>query len=265
MRSPLPHLDQGGGAVSAPNPNAVIPPPRPPLPASLVSGKRLPYGVTALAVAGLALLLAFASLAFAWRAIDQANDARQIALAGRGEPDAPSTVGAQAPQSEPAAVESTDPVEPTEPAGTGEPAPLDERTVYTSKYEKQILTLKASGCNRPMYADLDEPRANVGAGGYDLALHAGCASSYLALGDGVAGSESASVASTPQDCAEQIRTAPLGEATVPVRKGVVLCLTTSFAAANERGDDQRMVLVEITGVADDEAVTLKTTAWNIPR
>jgi hypothetical protein len=251
--------------VSAPNPNVVIPPPRPPLPAGPVSGKRLPYGVAALAVAGLALLLALGSAVFAWRAIDQAKDAKQVALAGRAEPVAPA---AASPSSSPSsAAEPLPSEEPVEPAGTGEPAPLDERTVYTPKYEKQSLTLKARECNHSMYADLDEPRANVASTGYDLVLSGDCSGNllYLRLGEGVEGSESGSAGSTPQDCAEQIRTAPLGEAKVPVRKGVVLCLTTSFVAANERGDDQRMVLVEITGVADGGAVTLKATAWNIPR
>ena len=71
-----------------------------------------------------------------------------------------------------------------------------------------------------MYADLDEPRANVASTGYDLAVRGDCGSTpaYVSLGDGVQGSDSGTISSTPQDCAEHIRTSPLGDANVPVRK-----------------------------------------------
>lgn len=71
---------------------------------------------------------------------------------------------------------------------------------------------------------------------------------------------------TPQDCADKIRTAPIGlGAEIPVRQGLVLCITTSFQAARSRGDLQRMVLLEITGVGADKSVTVQVTAWDIPR
>ncbi|GAA4686373.1 hypothetical protein Prum_016930 [Phytohabitans rumicis] len=219
----------------------------------------------------LALLVALGSLMAAWRAVDQAADAKQFALAG-GSGTAPGATQplpvSAAPPSDaaPADAAPTDaPVDPGTPSGTGAP-PLDERTVYTVKYDSETLTLKTTNCSDQMYADLDEPRANVGSAGADLVLNTSCSGpSFLKLWSGVEGSTSASPGRTPHDCAEAIRTSPLGEAPVPARKGTAICLTTSFEAAQERGDNQRLVLVEITGVADDGAVTIRSRAWNIPR
>jgi hypothetical protein len=239
-------------------------------PAAPAPARRSRSAGVALGVAALALLFAVVSLVVAWRAVDQAQDARQFALAGDDSvvaanqtPAAPPAATTQAPPATSAAP-AGEPVNPA-PSGTGEP-PLDERTVYTAKYEGQSLTLKTDQCGETMAADLDEPRANTGAG-VDIVLNGDCSNrpAYFSMGAGVSASQSGSPGMTPQDCAERIRTAPLGESTVPVRQGVVLCLTTSFGEATERGDNQRLVVFEVTGVANDGAVTIKSTAWDIPR
>jgi hypothetical protein len=254
------------GVYSGPPASYSVSPPAP-APARRQRGAAL-----ALGVAVLALLVAVVSLVVAWRAVDQAGDAKQFALAGgTGEvadpaarvPTAPVTTGAPPPTEAPVDAVTSAP----DPSASGEPAPLDERTAYTPRYEKQILTLKA-GCNDNMYIDLDEPRANVEYSDYDLGFTRRCQgeASVLTFGDGVEGSESGNPQMTPHDCAERIRTAPVGtEAKVPVRKGVVLCVTTSLGKAREKGDSQRMVRLEITGAAEDGTVTLQSTAWNIPR
>lgn len=300
MTAPDPH----SGSVPPPRPPVgpaypppvtyppIAPPPATPEPMSAppgsFSGPPAPYSVSpaapaparrsrgalfAIGVAALALLLAVISLVVAWRAVDQAGDAKQFALAGgtaaaadpaTEAPAPPPTTEAAPP---PTGSEPTDLPSPPDPSSTAEPAPLDERTVYTAKYERQTLTLRA-GCNDSMYIDLDEPRANVPNTDYDLGFTRRCLgdTSNLSLGEGVEASESGSPQMTPHDCAERIRTAPIGtDAGVPVRKGVVLCLTTSLGKAREKGDSQRMVRLEITGVADDGTVTLQSTAWNIPR
>jgi hypothetical protein len=41
-------------------------------------------------------------------------------------------------------------------------------------------------------------------------------------------------------------------------------VTTNYATARESGDVWRMALVEIVAVANDGAVTIQATAWNIP-
>jgi hypothetical protein len=215
----------------------------------------------------LALLVAVGALAVAWRSLDQAQDARDIALAGRAqatpEPPPAQPTGPADNGATPEPPPTTNP--PVDPTGTGEPPPLNPRTVFKIKYEKQSLTLKAQG-NGYMYADLDEPRANVDSNGYDLAVSNGIQTPEFRLGNEVQGSEAGAPGMTPQDCADRIRTAPVGQAAdIPVRQGLVLCVMTSFQAARSRGDLQRMVLLEITGVGADKSVTVQATAWDIPR
>jgi hypothetical protein len=218
----------------------------------------------------LTLLLATSALLLSWRALDRANDARDIALAGRAPGGsspaiAPTATGSDQPAAtpEPTATISTA-TGIADPSSTGAP-PLDRRTVYKAKYEKQMLTLKPQG-SYPMYADLDEPRANV-ADDHEIALFSATTSTpaHFKLGDEVAASEGGSPGMSPQDCGERIRTAPIGRANIPVRQGAVVCLTTSYAQARSRGDYQRLVLFEVTAVANDSAVTVQITAWDIPR
>jgi hypothetical protein len=71
---------------------------------------------------------------------------------------------------------------------------------------------------------------------------------------------------TPQDCADKIRRAPVADnGRIPARQGLDVCVITSFAAAQQRGDLRRMVLMEVSGVAADGSVTLQLSAWTIPR
>lgn len=241
-------------------------------PAAAEPGHRPRGALLVFGVAALALLIAVVSLVVAWRALDQARDAKQIALAAGGREPSGRASQAQGPvptvsvpAEPPTAAAPTEASIDSAPSGTGAPS-LDEHTVYTPKYERQALTLKAA-CSYEMYADLDEPRANVSNAGYDIALNGFCVNEpgYLSLGSGVEGSTSAEPGLTPHDCAERIRTAPLGSARIPARKGTAACLTTSFAEAQEKGDTQRLVFLEITGVAEDGAVTIRATAWDIPR
>ncbi|MDG4815921.1 hypothetical protein O7628_10430 [Micromonospora sp. WMMD956] len=228
----------------------------------------------ALGVSFLALLLAFGSMIFAWRAVDQAKDAKSFALSGRPSngaasatppvagpetPAAPSETPSQLPSDLPSGIEDV----PRSPDG----APvLTEQTVYEPKYEKQPLVLKAT-CGRTMYADLDEPRAKNEEAQADVRLVINCNADLptFRLMDGVEGSEEARPGMTPKECAEKIRSAPIGrDAPIPVRKGTAVCITTSWQAARERGDRWRMILMHIVGVSNDGATTVEVSAWNIP-
>ncbi len=254
-----------GRSSHPPGPSSQVPPSVP----GPVRPTRSKGGLLAIGISLVALLLAFGSAVFAWRAIDQAKDAKDIAI-GRApvlasnEPPAtqpePTTVDpGQTPGEESAAPDGG-------PRSPGEPPALGERTVYKPHYEKQVLRLAAQ-CNSWSYVDLDEPRVNVGSSGYDLRLSMGCnnAPSRFNLGYGVDGSDAAQIATKPQECADLIRAAPIPrEGSVPVRKGIVICLTTDYAAARERGDEWRMVLVEVVAIGNDGAVTVQATAWDIP-
>jgi hypothetical protein len=117
-----------------------------------------------------------------------------------------------------------------------------------------------------MFADLDEPRGDAERTLADLSYTRNCyGPSEFSLTDDVDGTAAAAPGMTPADCADKIRTAPVGSASLPVRKGIAFCLTTSYAAAVARGDRWRIVLVVVTGVADDGAVSIEASAWNAPR
>ncbi|MFI0795305.1 hypothetical protein ACH4OY_21895 [Micromonospora rubida] len=201
---------------------------------------------------------------FAWRAIDQAKDAKSTALGRQPTSDlSPATPGAGANTLIPSELPSG--------AGDvsrspGEVPVLTEQTVYEPKYEKQPLVLKAA-CERPMYADLDEPRVKNDKAQADIELIVNCDTDLLNFGlmEKVEGSEEARPNMTPKECADKIRSALVGrEAPIPVRKGSALCITTNYDAARASGDQWRMILMHVVGVANDGATTVEVSAWNIP-
>jgi hypothetical protein len=258
-----PHGRDASSGQNVP-PQATAPGARPvQTPAGRATGAR--FALVALAVAALALLLAFGSALFAWRAVDQAKDAKSIALS-RPAPDAPSPVAATT-APEPGQLPSDLPSVPEDvPRSPGSAPELTEQTVYEPKYEKQPLVLKSS-CSYSMYADLDEPRAKNDAADGDVKFTTGCGNdpSAFRLLDGVLGSEAARPGMTPKECAERIRTAPVGQnAPIPVRKGTAVCVTTNYGEARAHGDKWRMILMYVVGVANDGAATVEVTAWNIP-
>ncbi|WP_198348200.1 hypothetical protein [Plantactinospora sp. KBS50] len=220
-----------------------------------------------------AMLLAVASMMVAWRALDQARDAKSIALSNGGQRPGPT---ATTPTAEPPRPTDSggggdptflEPSEPDTPRSPGAPPDLNARTAYNPRYQDQTITLSAAECTSSMSADLDEPRANVASAGSDLTFYQGCGvnAARLRLGEKVDGTKSAQPGMAPQECAEQIRQAPIaGNDAIPVRKGITFCATTNYAAARESGRPWIMVLAEITGVGNDGAVTLKLTAWDIP-
>ncbi|MFI7577085.1 hypothetical protein [Micromonospora sp. NPDC049497] len=224
------------------------------------------FALVALVAAVLALLLASGSALFAWRAVDQAKDAKSIALSGRPAgtpsqaPPSAATSAAESPvDSSPSSVQDV-------PRSPGEEPELTEQTVYEPKYDKQTLILKAR-CGYSMYADLDEPRAKNEQDDADLRFIAGCGNqpTNFRLLDGVQGSEAARPGMTPKDCAEKIRSAPVGkDAAIPVRKDAAICVTTNYQEARARGDEWRMILLYVVGVANDGATTVEVYAWDIP-
>lgn len=219
------------------------------------------YGpMVALGAALLALLVSCASALFSWRAADQAAEAKDAALGGRSQQGATPQAGVPNPTAAPA--EKPPPADPNATV----PPTLGEDTVYSVHYTKQTLTLTAK-CNDSMYADLDEPRGNVASNGADIEFIAGCSAtnpSGLSLGSGVDASSAGAPNMDPRECADRIRTSPVGDAPIPVRKGVAICMTTSYAAARARGDRWRLVLLVVTGVAEDGAVTVEANAWDAP-
>ncbi|TDC72856.1 hypothetical protein E1193_26820 [Micromonospora sp. KC606] len=262
-----PQSDPTSGPRAAPpaagGPGA--PPPRPPAPPARPPRSGRPVALLALGVAALALLVAFGSALFAWRAVDQAKDAKSIALAGRP---------ADAPSSAPPSAASGRTEEPTEappgtdppPRSSGEQPELNEQTVYTPAYERKPLKLSAT-CSAPQYADLDVPRTQNDSAGAEIRLNGSCANepASFRLLDGVEGSEDAEPGMKPGECADKIDIALVAtNRRIPASKSTVFCLTTNYKDARARNAPWRMVLVHVVGVANDGVTTIEVSAWEIP-
>jgi hypothetical protein len=264
---PFPPLPPSG----PPFPHSGPPFPQSPAPVAAVAPAARPrrgLGLMALAVAALSLLVAVVASVVAVRAGNDAAEARELASAlgaQRGPAPTVPTEAAPPPAEPPPAGGPADPAtDPGDPNATGEPR-LDERTTYEVKYQREPLTV-SSECNYSMYVDVDEPRADVPSTGWDVAFTGGCGVAdppTLRLGEGVAGTVAGSRMSTPADCAEKIRQAPIGsDVSVPARQGVVLCINTSYAAARERGDQWRIARLEIVS-AEDGTARIEAYAWNV--
>jgi hypothetical protein len=202
------------------------------------------------------------------RALDQANDARDIARAagagraderpaGSGEPSetqtapAPGTTGTEPPP-EPSLSASDEPL-------------LNQQTPYKEKYVDERLTLRAN-CGSDLDIDLDKPEVRVTAG-EELRFTARCGgnSSYFNLDAKASGSQVDAASLSPADCNERIMKGSIGpDINVPARKGVVLCVKTSLSDARESGDTWKMARVHVTDVNDDGTVVLTVSAWDIP-
>ncbi|MEW2380010.1 hypothetical protein AB0883_28420 [Micromonospora sp. NPDC047812] len=252
--------DQQGPPVSPPpgTGGSAAPKPR--------GGSRLP--LVAVGAAALAVILGLLAAVLSLRALDQADDARDIAQAagaGRtGAPppgtDAPSEAPT-APASEPSGAEP--PTGPT-PDGSTEPS-LNPQTQYKEKYVDERLTLRAS-CGSDLDIDLDKPEVRV-TDGEELRFTARCGgdSSYFNLAAGARGAQVDAAMLSAVDCNERIVKGSIGQdINVPARKGVVLCVKTALNEAQERGDTWKMALVQVTDVNDDGTVVLTAKAWDIP-
>jgi len=212
--------------------------------------------VFAVLLAVLALVASAVAVVIAWRA---------LTVAGTHPTAAPTPSGAT-----PSYVSPSEPAlsaEPAEPAPSAEPsAPAASAAAeYPVSYSEEPLEVQV-GCAAMMYLDLDEPRADADQQLSDLRYDSRCGTGRPVL-TLAPGAEAAGQPAGPQTdaagCAQAIRTRPLGvNAEVPVQKGTVLCVLTSAADAEERGDRPRMVLVEVTEAGEGSAA-MRATSWTV--
>lgn len=265
MTASSPPPPPGVPGPASPPPPGPFPPAGPVPPRVTPGGGGGWKGLLPIVISAVAVFIALVSLGVAVSAVGRANDAKNAVATGAGgvepAPDTRTSTRA-AGDAPPPTTEAPPIVDPT----SSEPPELNERTDYDVKYEKENLILLAT-TDSAMSLDVDEPRAQAPSQDADLSLHADYnAQRYFTMGDGVQASADGAEGMSPIDCHEKIRTAPLPqEARVPPRQGVVLCVLTSFAAAQSRGDQWRLARIEITGVRSDNAVVVELTAWNIPR
>ncbi|MBQ1073895.1 hypothetical protein KBX06_12095 [Micromonospora sp. C31] len=246
---------------------ALPPPPKPgsPPPAKPRGGSRWP--LVAVGAAALAVVLGLLATVLSLRALDQANDARDIArAAGAGRVGEPPGTGEPAQTSTPPAPATTGAEPPPEPGTSGSAEPsIDPQTPFKEKYVDERLTLRAS-CNTNLDIDLDKPEVRV-SDGEELRFTARCGgnSSYFNLAPGTKGAQVDAATLSAADCDDRIDKGGIGtDINVPARKSVVLCIRTNLTDARERGDTWKMALVQVTDVNDDGTVVLTAKAWDIP-
>lgn len=263
MTNQPPYGQQGpvSSGFPPPQPGAVRAPQPTPATGKPAKGGRL-FGLAALAVALIALLLGGFAAVQSWRAADKADQALDQLTKLAAAPVATSTA-------EPPAVSDppTDPpalAEPT-PADTGSVPALNAQTEYKPKYPNETLRMPGN-CNQTVYIDLDEPRVRVESGISEFTYYDGCGTQtpYVNLHQGVRGSLAPSAFVTPIECGELIRTSPLSDSNQPIRRGQVYCINTSLDEARNSAGTWKMVILEVTAVTQDGAATFKASAWDIP-
>jgi hypothetical protein len=224
--------------------------------------KRRGGGLT-IFIAVLALLFSLVSAVLSWHAAGRASSTAGkvdtlIAAQKALPPPPPAPVTPAAPTGQPVDTSTAAPP-------PGSVPTLDAQTQYKVKYTNQSLRI-AAGCGQNIDIDLDEPRVQAASQVSELTYYDACGpqTATIDLKNGVQGSEVGSEFVTPVECAEQIRTSPLSRESHPVRRGQVYCIETSLGDATSSAITWKMVLLEISAMAEDGAVTLKSSAWDIP-
>jgi hypothetical protein len=247
-----PHPSTPPGVVHAPLPNPESGKPS-------KGGRR--FGLAALAIATIALLLGRFAAVQSWRAADKADQALDQLNEFAGAPAATPTAEPPAVTDPPTDPPTTDPT----PAETGSVPALNAQTEYEVRYPDETLRMPGD-CAQTVYIDLDEPRVRVQTGLAEFTYHDPCGTqtAYVDLRQGVRGSLAPSASITPIECGELIRTSPLSDNNQPIRRGQVYCINTSLDEARNSAGTWKMVILEVTAVTQDGAATFKASAWDIP-
>ncbi len=199
--------------------------------------------LVAVVIAVLALLASGAASYVAWSAKGRADDARTMTGPPAALPVTPSVTATSA---------LPTPAAPTE---------TDEATSgYTLRYAQEPLQIRAA-CGDAALIDLDVPRVDAPELDSDVRYDNKCGADGPLLSVGPGGKAGSHVTDPDLDapgCADAVDTEPLdpGE-TVPVLKGTVLCVRTGGRA----GGHSMLALVEVTGLGEDGAASLRATGW----
>jgi hypothetical protein len=248
-----------GQGAPIPSPIApAIPPPVAPAPPKAPQGRRLL--ILALVVAVIVALAAIVVAAY------EAGRAAQ-------SPAAPRATGQPAPGGQPTPTGqpptgpgATQPPAALTPTPNAVPSDINPSALFTPAYQpQQQLQLRPGGSCTTLYVDLDEPRVNVASTIAEFSLYTCGSDLALSFQQETTVSVAASPNTTPNECAESIRTSALsGNARVPVQPNTFLCVATSRPAALEKGITWKIALIVIKAIGSDQTVTLLVSAWNIP-
>jgi len=237
-----PTIFQPAGQPPAPPPNG----PRP-------NTGRAPQllSVVALVTALLAALVSVVALS---------RSGAQPTAAGSAVTAAPTT---PSDASTPAGDLTTDPAATTDPTAepTSEPTDgPDPRGVFTPAYQQEKLRLQPSTARG---IDLDLPSANSTGVATEF-VYSGYEPAYKLDFQDVALAEVKSPAPTANDCAQELRRAPIDPTFAP-SKGQLICVLTSAEHANDQGIRQKVVLLRVDAIGSDGTLNITVSAWNVPK
>jgi hypothetical protein len=131
---------------------------------------------------------------------------------------------------------------------------------FTVAYQSEPLRLQPS---TQRYIDLDEPSGNAASSAAEL-TYSGYTGDYKLVFRDLALASVNSPAATANDCAQQLRRAPIDTAFAP-SKGQLVCVLTDREAADDQGIRQKIVLLRVDSIAQDGTLNLTLTAWTVPR
>jgi hypothetical protein len=216
----------------------------------------------AITVAVFTSVIALASLALAtyeWGRASTANKAAAAATAATAQAvSAPTTPVA------PATTALDDTAGPDNTTPTATPTDIDPSASFTPAYAVQQQLQLHTPDYGSLNVDLDEPRVNVGSDVTDLIIEHHSQPTDFTFNNSTAAVAS-SAAVTPNDCAHLIQTGSLPSGTsVPVTKGLVLCVVTNLSAAQAQGTSRKVAVVEVKGIAADGTVDVVVSAWSVP-
>lgn len=220
-----------------------------------------PGGRTPMLFASLAVVLALVATIVSVAAFLRAGD-KDVAVAVASTA-APTTSPAPGPTTTAAgpsvtAEPTTEPIE--EPTAEPTDGP-DPSASFTVAYEKKPLRLQPSSARS---IDLDLPTANAGSATGELQYIGGVPSTKLEFFSGSSIAEVNVPAPTANDCAQQLRQAPIDSDVAP-SKGQQLCALTSADRSVSQGIRQKIVLIRIDAIASDGTLNVTVSAWNVPR
>lgn len=156
-------------------------------------------------------------------------------------PSAPAS--ADGTPTDPGPTDATATTEPTE-ESTSEPTDgPDPVGVFTVAYQDEPLRLQPSS----RYIDLDQPSGNAPSAASEL-QYSGCPPAFRFLFGNVSLASVNSPTATANDCALQLRRAPVDPEFAP-EKGQSVCGLTDREAADNEGIRQKIVLLRVVSIA----------------
>lgn len=210
-----------------------------------------------LLLSGLALFMAVVAAGISVFALSRSGDSAGVAAPTTATPVPSASVDGT--PTGPGPTDATATTEPTE-ESTSEPTDgPDPAGVFTVAYQDEPLRLQPSS----RYIDLDQPSGNAPSAASEL-QYSGFAPAFKFLFGNVSLASVNSPTATANDCALQLRRAPVDPEFAP-EKGQLVCVLTDREAADNEGIRQKIVLLRVVSIGQDGTLNLALSAWTVPR